>query len=93
MPSSGAGDLKQASAPRADTERRQRGVVVIVFGLLTDTGVVHHVEVASIESWVGSDQERFTKLEGDTLIIKAPPLPAPPDGKRGVGTLVWQRSE
>src|SRR3954470_5771582 len=33
---------------------------------LTDTGVVHHVEVASIESWVGSDQMRSTKLEGDT---------------------------
>ena len=60
---------------------------------LTDTGVVHHVEVASLESWVGSDQVRFTKLEGDTLTIKAPPLPAPPDGQLRVGTLVWQRSE
>ena len=60
---------------------------------LTDTGVVHHVAVASIESWVGSDQVRFTKLEGDTLTIKAPPLPAPPDGKLRVGTLIWQRSE
>ena len=60
---------------------------------LTDTGVVHHVEVASIESWVGSDQVRFTKLEGDTLIIKSPPLFSPPDGKRRVITLVWQRVE
>ena len=60
---------------------------------LTDTGVIHHVEVASIESWVGNDQVRFTKLEGDTLIIKGPPLPSPPDGKRRVITLVWQRSE
>ena len=60
---------------------------------VTDTGVVHHVEVASIESWVGSDQERFTKLEGDTLIIKSPSLFSPPDGKRRVITLVWQRIE
>lgn len=60
---------------------------------LTDTGVVHHVEIASIESWVGSDQVRFTKLEGDTLIIKSPPLFSPPDGKRRVITLVWQRVE
>ena len=60
---------------------------------LTDTGVIHHVEIASIESWVGSDQERLTKLEGDTLTIKTPPLPSPPDGKRRVITLVWQRIE
>ena len=60
---------------------------------LTDTGVVHHVEVASIEPWVGSDQVRFTKLEGDTLTIKTPPLPNPPEGQLRVSTLVWQRSE
>ena len=60
---------------------------------LTDTGVVHHVEVASIESWVGTDPVRFTKLEGDTLPIKAPPLPAPPDGKLRVNTLVRHRIE
>ena len=60
---------------------------------LTDTGVIHHVEVASIESWVGSDQERFTKLEGDTHTIKSPPFFAPPDGKRRVITLVWHRIE
>jgi hypothetical protein len=60
---------------------------------VTDTGVIHHVEVASIQSWVGSDQERFTKLEGDTLTIKSPPLFSPPDGKRRVIALVWQRIE
>ena len=60
---------------------------------LTDSGVIHHVEVASIESWVGSDQVRFTKLEDDTPIIKSLPLFSPPDGKRRVITLVWQRSE
>lgn len=60
---------------------------------LTDTGIIHHVEIASIESWVGSDQARFTKLEGDTLTIKSPPLFSPPDGKRRVITLVWQRIE
>jgi hypothetical protein len=60
---------------------------------VTDTGVIHHVEVASIESWMGSDQVRFTKLEGNTLTIKSPPLFSPPDGKRRVITLVWQRIE
>ncbi len=45
---------------------------------LDDTGVIHHVEVASIESWVGGDQVRFTKLEGDTLTIKTPPPPHAP---------------
>jgi len=60
---------------------------------LTEIGVIHHVEIASIESWVGSDQVRFTKLEGDTLTITAAPLPTPPDGKSRVNTLVWKRME
>lgn len=60
---------------------------------LTDTGVIHHVEVASIESWVGSDQVRFTKLDGNLLTIKTPPIPTPPEGKPRAVTLVWERSE
>ena len=60
---------------------------------LTDTGVIHHVEVAWVESWVGVDQVRFTKLDGDTLAITTPPFPTPPDGKLSVITLVWKRSE
>ena len=41
--------------------------------MLTGTGVIHHVEVASTASRVGSDQVRFTELEGGTLIINCPP--------------------
>jgi hypothetical protein len=60
---------------------------------LTDTGVIHHVDVAWVASWVGVDQVRFTKLDGDTLTITTPPFPTPPDGKLSVITLVWKRSE
>jgi hypothetical protein len=36
--------------------------------------VVHHVEVASIPNWVGTDQSRTAKIQGDRLIISTPPL-------------------
>jgi len=60
---------------------------------LTDTGLIFHVEVASIESWVGTDQARVTELAGDRLTIKTRPQPSPPDGKLRIVTLVWQRIE
>ena len=60
---------------------------------LTDTGVIFHVEVASIESWAGTDHVRFTELQGDRLTIRTGPLPSPPDGKPRIVTLVWQRIE
>lgn len=36
--------------------------------------LVHHVEVASIPNWVGTDQSRTAKIQGDRLIISTPPL-------------------
>ncbi len=36
--------------------------------------LVHHVEVASIPNWVGSDQSRTVKIQGDRLSIATPRL-------------------
>jgi hypothetical protein len=55
--------------------------------------VTHHVEMATNPDWVGGDQLRYPKIEGNRLTITTPPLPTRPDGKLRVSTLVWERAE
>jgi len=55
--------------------------------------VIHHVEVATNPDWVGGDQLRFPRIEGNRLVITTPALPTRPDGKLRVSTLVWERVE
>ena len=35
--------------------------------------VVHHVEVASLQNWAGTDQTRMVTLRGDRLIVRNTP--------------------
>jgi Lipocalin-like domain len=60
---------------------------------LTEGQVVHHVDISVNPNWVGTDQVRFTWLEGNRLTIVTPPLPTRPDGKLRVSTLVWERTQ
>ena len=53
--------------------------------------VVHHVDVAWLPGWVGSDQPRQLKLEGDTLTIRTQPIRNAADGKDYVYILVFSR--
>jgi Lipocalin-like domain len=50
------------------------------------------VDAAWNEAWVGTEQVRFWKLEGDRLHIITAPIPNPdvPDGLM-IGVLVWER--
>ena len=52
------------------------------------------VDIAWNEAWVGTDQERFFKVEGDRLYIETPPTPNPGvrDGKMR-GMLIWEREK
>ena len=54
--------------------------------------VVHHVEVAWLPNWVGSDQPRQAKLEGNALTIRTQPIRSRLDGKDYIYTLVWKRA-
>jgi len=51
------------------------------------------VDVAWNETWIGSDQIRFFKLEGDTLTVITMWLPNPhePGNPETRGVLVWSR--
>lgn len=51
--------------------------------------VVHHVEVCLFPNWVGRDQKRNFKFEGNRLYLSTDPDPR--DGKRKTGYLIWER--
>ena len=51
--------------------------------------VIHHVEVCSIQDWVGTDLIRGIKFEGDRITLISSPTPV--DGKMQTFELIWQR--
>lgn len=60
-------------------------------GRYTFTGkqVVHHVEISSLQNWVGRDLTRDVTLDGDRLTLRSTPLPR--NGVMQIFTLVWER--
>jgi hypothetical protein len=60
-------------------------------GRYTFTGdkVIHHVEVAWIQNWVGTDQVRLVTLKGDRLSLRS--LSSPIGGVSHTAELVFER--
>jgi len=56
---------------------------------VTGDRIRHFVEVASLEVWTGTVQERWFKLDGDRLELLTQPLTVGSDAP--VGRLVWHR--
>jgi hypothetical protein len=54
--------------------------------------VVHHLEVAWLPSWVGSDQPREINLDGNTLTIRTQSMRSAREGKDFIYVLVWRRA-
>jgi len=52
--------------------------------------VVHHIEVSLFPNWIGQDQERLFRLEGDQLTLSTPPMPI--GGQEQTAHLIWKRS-
>jgi hypothetical protein len=51
--------------------------------------VIHHIEVSSIQNYVGTDLVRSVQFEGDRIVLVTPPTPS--NGKMQTFELIWQR--
>ena len=51
--------------------------------------VIHHMEISSIQNWVGEDAIRTVRFEGDRIVLKTPITVV--NGKLQRVELVWQR--
>jgi len=53
--------------------------------------VIHHVEAASIQNWVGTDLIRMVRFQGDQIILRTPTMSV--GGKMITTELVWTRAK
>jgi Lipocalin-like domain len=84
--------------PQTDEDRSQALKTMIAYSgryRVEDGKVVTKVEVAWNEAWVGGEQVRFIRFEGDDLLhIESPPMPHPNIGGKVVRVIVtWQRDK
>ena len=83
------------TVPRTDEERAKALRTMISYtGRYTvkDGKVTTKVEAAWNEAWVGGEQVRFVRFDGDRLFIESPPMPHPNLAGRVVKVIViWER--
>jgi hypothetical protein len=84
--------------PKTDEERAQALRTMISYSgryRIEDGKVVTKVEAAWNEAWVGGEQTRFIRFEGnDILHIESPPMPHPNVNNRVVRVIVtWEREK
>ena len=81
--------------PATDEERAAALRTMISYGgryRLEDGNVITRVEAAWNEAWVGTDQVRAYRFDGDLLHLESPPQPHPNLGGRVVRIIVtWER--
>jgi hypothetical protein len=51
--------------------------------------VTHHIEISSIQNYVGKNLVRSVEFNGDQIILLTPPTPV--NGKVQTVELIWQR--
>jgi hypothetical protein len=52
--------------------------------------ITHHIEVSSVQNWVGSDLVRSVQVNGDRLVLRTPPTTL--GGRLQIVELAWQRA-
>ena len=81
--------------PETDDERAHAFRTMIAYSgryRVEGSTITTKVEVAWNESWVGGQQVRHIRFEGDRLFIESPPMPHPNMfGKTVRVIVVWQR--
>jgi hypothetical protein len=86
------------TVPHTDADRAQalRSMIAYAGRYRVENGkVITKVEVAWNEAWVGGEQTRFIRFEGDDLLhIESPPMPHPNLAGKVVRVIVtWQRDK
>ena len=83
--------------PKTDEERAQALRSMISYSgryRIEGNKVITKVEVAWNEAWVGGEQVRFIRFEGDRLFIESPPMPHPNVNNKVVKVIViWDREQ
>ena len=83
--------------PKTDEERAQalRSMIAYTGRYRVDDGkVITKVEAAWNEAWVGGEQTRFIRFEGDRLFIESPPMAHPNRNNEVVRVIViWEREK
>jgi hypothetical protein len=81
--------------PKNDADRAQALKTMIAYTgryRIEDGKVITKVEAAWNEAWVGSEQVRAMRFDGDRLYLTSPPMPHPNMNDKTVRVLVeWQR--
>ena len=84
-------------APQSDAERvRALQTMIAYTGRYRVEGgnVITKVEAAWNEGWVGTEQVRAIRFDGDRLYLQSPPMPHPNiDGKVVRVIVEWQRDD
>jgi hypothetical protein len=83
--------------PTNDAERARALTSMIAYTgryRVEDGKVITKVEAAWNEAWVGAEQTRFIRFEGDRLFIESPPMPHPNVNNKVVKVVViWDREK
>jgi hypothetical protein len=83
--------------PKSDADRAQalKSMIAYTGRYRVDNGqVITKVEAAWNEAWVGGEQVRDIRFEGDRLYIESPPMPHPNINDKTVRVIVvWQREK
>ena len=84
--------------PKTDDDRAKALRSMIAYSgryRVEDNKVITKVEVAWNEAWVGGEQVRFLRFEGDDLLhIESPPMPHPNVNEKVVRVIVsWARDK
>jgi Lipocalin-like domain len=81
--------------PKTDEQRAQALRTMIAYSVryrVEDGRVITQVEIAWNKAWVGGEQIRFIRFEGDRLFIESPPMPYPNVNDKVVKVIViWDR--
>ena len=83
--------------PKTDEERAQALKTMIAYTgryRIEDGKVITKVEAAWNEFWVGGEQVRAVRFDGDRLYIESPPMPHPNINNKVVRVIVeWEREK